>query len=139
MEQFAQYSHALASLAAFALIVLLLSPLSAIPKEREKLAPGSDIPQGYDNRDYRVNRAYLNGVETLAAFVTVTLVAMLTGANPFWVNLLASLALVSRVIHLFVHIRGIGRPHRGPRTFAYVFGWACMIGIGILAIVAAFS
>ena len=139
MEIFANYSHALAALAGFALIVMILSPLSAIPKEKANLAPGSTPSGDYDSQAYRLNRAYLNGTESLSAFVTVTLVAMIAGANPTWVNWLASLVLMSRVLHVFVHIQGIGRPHRGPRTFLYVFGWACMIALGVIGIAAALS
>ncbi len=139
MEQFADYSHALVALAVFALIVLVLSPLSALPKEAENLAPGATMKEDYANRAYRVNRAYLNGTETLSAFVTVTLVAILAGANPQWVNWLASIALLSRIVHVFVHVQGIGKPHRGVRSIVYVLGWLAMIALGVLGISAAFS
>ena len=45
MEQYADYAHALVSLAGFAVVVLLLSPLSAIPKEKAGISPGA-TPEG---------------------------------------------------------------------------------------------
>lgn len=138
MESFAAYSHALAALAGFVLIVLALSPFSALAKQKSGLAPGGAPAEDYANPAYRLNRAYLNGCETLPAFLTVTLLAILAGAAPFWVNLLASLVLVTRVLMVIVHIRGAGRAQAGPRTIFYVTGWALMLGLAILALVALF-
>ncbi|KUJ76770.1 hypothetical protein AVO45_09690 [Ruegeria marisrubri] len=138
MQLVAEYTHAIASLVIFALLVLALSPFSALAKQGRGLAPGATPEQDYSDKAYRLNRAYLNGTETLPAFLAVTLAAILLGANPFWVNLLASLALVARVAMLIVHLRGIGKPHSGLRSVFYVAGWACMVGLAILALVAAF-
>lgn len=135
MEAFAAYSHAIASLVIFAMIILALSPFSAMAKQGKGLAPGATPEQDYADKAYRLNRAYLNGTETLPAFLTVTVAAMLAGASPFWVNLLASLVLATRVAMLIVHIRGIGKPHSGPRSVFYVLGWACMVGLAIMSLV----
>ncbi|WP_424976926.1 MAPEG family protein [Leisingera sp. S232] len=138
MESFAEYSHALAALAIFTLITLALSPLSAFAKQKAGHVPGATPQDDYADQAYRLNRAYLNACETLPAFLTVTLVAVLAGAAPFWVNLLASLALAARIIMVFIHIKGIGKSHSGPRTVFYVAGWACMVGLAILASAAVF-
>ncbi len=138
METYAEYSHAIASLVIFALIVLMLAPFSALAKQGKGLAPGAIPEQDYADRAYRLNRAYLNGTETLPAFLAVVVAAILLGASPVWVNWLASIALLARMAMLVVHIRGIGKPHSGIRTVLYVLGWACMAVIGVLALVAAF-
>ncbi len=138
METYAEYSHAIASLVIFALIVLMLAPFSALAKQGKGLAPGATPEQDYADRAYRLNRAYLNGTETLPAFLAVVVAAILLGASPVWVNWLASIALLARMAMLVVHIRGIGKPHSGIRTVLYVLGWACMAVIGVLALVAAF-
>lgn len=138
METFAEYSHAIASLVIFTVIILFLSPFSALAKAGKGLAPGATPDQDYSDKAYRLNRAYLNGTETLPAYLTVTVAAILLGASPFWVNLLASLALVARIVMLFIHMRGIGKPHSGLRSVFYVIGWACMVLMGVMALVAAF-
>lgn len=138
METYAEYSHAIASLVIFALIVLMLAPFSALAKQGKGLAPGATPEQDYADRAYRLNRAYLNGTETLPAFIAVIMAAVLLDASPVWVNWLASIALLARMAMLVVHIRGIGKPHSGIRTVLYVLGWACMAVIGVLALVAAF-
>ncbi len=137
MEGFAEYAHALASLVIFTLVVLLLAPFSAMAKQNKGLAPGATPEQDYADRAYRLNRAYLNGTETLPAFVIVVVTAILLGVSPFWVNLLASIALVARLVMLGVHIRGVGKPHSGVRSVLYVLAWACMFVIGVMALVAA--
>ena len=138
MEVYAEYSHAIAALVIFTLIILFLSPFSALAKAGKGLAPGATPDQDYADKAYRLNRAYLNGAETLPAFLTVTIAAILLGTSPFWVNLLASVALVARLVMLVVHLRGIGSPHSGLRSIFYVLGWACMLVLGLMALVAAF-
>lgn len=138
MEAYAEYSHAIASLVIFTLVVLFLSPFSALAKQGKGLAPGATPDQDYADKAYRLNRAYLNGTETLPAFLAVTVAAILLGASPFWVNWLAAIALVARLVMLVVHIQGVGKPHSGIRSVLYVVAWACIFVIGILALVAAF-
>ncbi|CUI01928.1 MAPEG family protein [Leisingera aquaemixtae] len=138
MEAFAAYSHALAALVIFTLIILALSPVSALAKQKAGLAPGATPREDYADKAYRLNRAYLNGCETLPAFLTVTLVAILAGAAPFWVNLLASLVLVSRMVMIVIHLRGAGKPHGGLRSVFYVIGWACIGGLALLTLAAVF-
>ncbi|EDZ45675.1 MAPEG family protein [Leisingera daeponensis] len=138
MDAFAAYSHALAALVIFTLITLALSPFSALAKQKAGLAPGATPREDYADKAYRLNRAYLNGCETLPAFLTVTLAAILAGAAPFWVNLLASLVLVSRMVMIVIHLRGAGKPHGGLRSVFYVIGWACMGGLGLLTLAAVF-
>lgn len=138
MEAYEAYSHAIASLVVFTLIVLAMSPFSALAKAGQGLAPGATPDQDYKDRAYRLNRAYLNGCETLPAFLTVVVAAILTGASPTWINLLASVALLSRLIMLFIHLQGIGKPHSGLRSVFYVISWACMVVIALMALVAAF-
>ena len=138
MEVYAEYSHAIASLVIFTLIILFMSPFSALAKAGKGLAPGATPEQDYADKAYRLNRAYLNGTETLPAFLTVTVAAIMLGGSPFWVNLLASLALLARIVMLVIHLRGIGKPHSGLRSVTYVVGWACMVILGLIALVAAF-
>ena len=138
MEQFAEYGHALISIALFAGILLALSPIIALSKDAAGVESGATPPEDYANKTYRLHRAYLNGAETLPVFIAVTLVAMIAGASPFWVNVLASLVLVSRLLMLFLHLRGIGKPHSGVRSFTYVFGWACMALLAVFGVIAVF-
>ena len=138
MEVFAEYGHAVASVVILTLVILVLAPFAALAKQAKGLAPGATPEQDYSDKAYRMNRAYLNGTETLPAYLTVTVAAILMGVSPFWVNLLASVALVARLAMLVVHIQGIGKPAAGLRSVLYVVAWACMVVMGLMAAVAAF-
>lgn len=139
MEQFAAYGHAIASLALFALIGLILNPLSAAKKAKDGVPSGALPEPDYSDPSYRWSRAYLNATEVCGLFTAVTVAAILAGASPFWVNLLASLFVVSRIIVAIVHIRGIGQANNGPRTMIFAFGFFCCVLLGLLAIGAIFT
>ena len=138
MDAFADYTHAIASLALFALITLLLSPMAGLARNRAG-APAGAMPSDTTGRDFRICRAYQNAAESLGAFAAVVAAAVLAGAAPFWINLFASLAVLSRIAMAYVHIQGIGAGSEpGPRTFLYVFGWLMMLLMAIMAALAAF-
>ena len=139
MEPFAAYGHAIVALALFALMGLILNPLSAAKKAKDGVPSGASPEPDYSNPSYRWSRAYLNATEVSGLFTGVTVAAILAGASPFWVNLLATLFVVSRIIVAFVHIRGIGAPNNGPRTMIFAFGFFCCVLIGLLAIAAVFT
>lgn len=139
MEPFAPYGHAIVALAGVALLTLLMSPLSAMRKSSEGIVPGAQPEADYASGAYRWHRAYGNLAESVGTFVAVTLAAMLAGASPFWVNLLASAFLAIRVALAVVHIKGIGKPDMSVRSFTYVAGWLICVILAILAIVGVFS
>ncbi|MEO3413833.1 MAPEG family protein [Roseovarius sp. CAU 1744] len=138
MEQFAAYGHAIVAMAGTAVFGLLISPLSALRKSRVGLSPGCQPEPDYTSSVYRWHRAYCNLAETMGFFVACTLAAILAGASPFWVNLLASVFFLSRIVLAVVHINGIGKPHMGARSFIYVAGWLACLLLAIMAIVAVF-
>ena len=138
MDTFAAYGHAIVSVALWALLVLLLGPFSALAKSKVGLVPGAAPAADYADPVYRLYRAQQNSAENLAVFAAVTFAAMLAGASPLWVNWLASVAFVARLVMVFVHVRGIGKPRNGARTVVFVFGWALHVVLAVLAILAAF-
>lgn len=137
MEAFAEYGHALVAIALTALLWAILNPVSAI-KKQDQVAPGGVPEQDYGSSAYRWYRAYMNLTESFGPFAGVTIVAILTGASPFWVNLFASLFFVGRILMLVVHIRGVGRPNAGLRTMMFVLGWGSTIVLALLTIAGVF-
>jgi len=139
MEQFSAYGHAIVSMAGLSLLILLLSPLSALRKTSAGLAPGAEPEADYANATYRWHRCYTNLTESVGVFAAVTAAAILAGASPFWVNLLASGFLLFRVVLAFVHIRGSGSPNMGIRSYTYVAGWLMCILLAVMAIYEVFT
>ena len=139
MEHLSQYGHAIASVALYGVIAQVLNAATGIRKGALNMAPGENYAPNYDDPAYRLDRTYMNTIESLVFFAAIVAAAILAGASPFWINLLASLALVTRVAMLVVHLRGIGKPHNGPRSVFYVSGWVCMLVIALFALVAVVS
>ena len=95
---------------------------------------GGAPKEDYANIGYRAHRAYMNLTEILPAFAAVAIAAMMVGASPFWVNLLAAVFFVSRVVMAVVHIGGYGKADGGLRSMIFTIGWACCIGLSIMVI-----
>lgn len=132
------YGHAIVSVALWAILVQVLNFFSADRKAKAGLVPGATPKADYADPLYRLDRAYHNAAETLAVFVAVVAAAILAGASPFWVNLFAALAFLSRLAMVYVHLKGIGKLVFGPRTIFFVVGWALMIALALMAIAAVF-
>ena len=135
MEAFEAYSHALAALALWSLLVLALSGLSTRGRTAENRCECGKPKRNYANVVYRTERAFMNAVETSSPFVAATVAAILAGATPIWVNLVASIFLLSRLAMAAVHI---GTENQPMRSATYVVGWACIIVLALLAFVTAF-
>ena len=136
MEQFSAYGHALFSVVIWIVVVQLLSAWVGAAKAKAGVVPGATPEADYSNKVYRIHRAYENSIANLAVLTSSVVVAALAGASPFWVNLLASVAVLARIVMIYVHIQAIGKPTKGIRTAIFVFHWALIL---IIALMAAFS
>ena len=74
----------------------------------------------------RAQRAHLNMVETLPAFVAVVLAAYLTDANSAIVATWAAIFFWARIFHAVIYILGV--PYL--RTPTYLISWAAVLIIG---------
>ena len=135
MDSFDAYSHAIASLALWGLIMIGLSMISTggkVPKDRSE----SGLPKrDYSNQAYRRHRAFQNAIETSPAFIATTLAAILAGAQPLLVNIFASAFVVSRLVMAYIHVWTENQP---LRSAAFGFGWLAIIALGLTALYAVF-
>ena len=135
MEQFSEYGHALASMAGFALLLVVLSAMSVSGRSSDQRCDCGLVKRDYSNVVYRRGRAFMNAVETTGPFMLALGAAMLTGANPFWVNLLASLFLLARIAVAAVHI---GTTNQSARSALWSVSILCVLGLAGLGFVSAF-
>ena len=135
MEAFDAYSHAIASLALWGLIMIALSMVSTggkVPKDRAE----SGLPKrDYTNEAYRRHRAFQNAIETSPAFIATTLAAILAGGMPLLVNIFASAFIVSRLAMAYVHVKTEIQP---LRSALFGVGWLMIILQAATALWAAF-
>lgn len=135
MEAFATYSHAITSLALWALLVSVLGAVSTRGRTPENRSECGKPKRNYDDPWYRSERAFMNAVETSGPFIASTVAAILIGASPFWVNLFASVFIIARIVMGYVHIR---TTNQAARSICFSVGLVCILGLVVLTIVGAF-
>lgn len=82
------------------LVQLLVADVVGILR---KHTPGMPAEGGHANLLFRLNRAYANTNETLAAFALLAVAGVLLGATPAWLNSLALLYIAGRVAHMLCY------------------------------------
>lgn len=133
MQPFEAYGHAVASLALWAAIILVLSGLSTRGRGPENRCECGKPKRDYADNAYRSERAFMNAIETSGPFIAASVAAILSGAPAFWVNLLASLFVVSRIAVAYVHI---ATTNQRLRSSIWAFGAFCIFGLASMAVVA---
>lgn len=134
MEIFEPYAHAIAALAIWGLFVQALAMVSIVGRtDADRCACGT-VKRDYANPVYRRGRAFENAREASVLFISATVAAILAGANPLLVNVLASVFLIGRFVMAFVHIR---TENQNLRSMTFLIGWLSSIVMGIVALVAA--
>ncbi len=135
MENFTAYSHAIASLGLWAILVSVLAALSTTGRTAENRCDCGKPKRNYDDPVYRRERAFMNAVEASGPFIAATVAAILIGAAPFWVNLFASAFIVARICMAVAHIATTSHP---MRSLFFMIGLLCILAQAVLAIGAAF-
>ncbi len=100
---FAEYSHAIASLGIWAILVAILSGYSTRGRSDDQRCDCGKPKRNYSDPVYRRERAFMNAIEWSGPFVAATVAAILIEANPFQVNMFASVFVVSRIAMAVVH------------------------------------
>ena len=131
----ALYGHALVALAGWAVLMPVLAILAVAIPYGERTPSGHPV-RNYDDRGYRAHRAQMNAIEASGPFVAATAAAILAGAPPFWVNLLASVFLVARIATAAVHVGTVNQP---ARSATWTVGVACTLALAALAAWAALA
>lgn len=131
---FGAYSHAIAALALWGLLMQVLALWSTRGRTPENRTESGLPKRNYAEPSYRAHRAFANAIESTGPFIAGTVAAILAGAAPFWVNLFASVFIVARLAMAYVHI---ATENQNARSACYVLSWACMIALGIMGLVAA--
>lgn len=136
MEIATDYGHAIVSVVIVALMAQVLNALTGIRKGSMGMVPGQGHDADYADGSYRLDRAYMNSVETIGFFGLLVLAAILSGANPLLTNIAASLVMILRIAQNVLMLRGIGRPYGGIRTQMAILSSIAVFALGLLTIIA---
>ena len=66
MQDFASYGWALAAVALYGVMAQVLNAATGIRKGKLKMVPGAHHEPDFNNPAYRLDRAYMNSIETIA-------------------------------------------------------------------------
>ncbi len=137
MPQLAAYQPAFLALALLTLAVLVQGFLAGILG----LAGGEEISgmplKGDHTRfSFRTLRTYANSTENLPAFVATLLMATLVGVGAVFVNWLAVIHVVARMVFWAVYYSGIGKVGGGLRTIVYTIGLFANIVLAAMTVFA---
>ncbi len=135
MDMFEAYGHAIAALALWSVLHLVLGMLSTRGRTPQNRCECGKPKRDYSSVVYRRERAFMNSLEGAGPFIAVTVAAILAGASPFLVNLFASLYLVARVAVAIVHIR---TESHAMRSLFFVIGLFSILAQALVVLGAVF-
>ncbi len=137
LELISAYQPAILALTVLTLIVLLQSFAGAFFcfVKGDKI-PGAPLTGDHGELPFRAMRTYQNGVENLPAFAVALTIAIVAGAGPSLVNMLAVIHVGFRVLYAVIYFGGYGKPAGGPRSLTYVAGWAMNVALVVVALLA---
>ena len=84
----------------------MLAGLVGPAKGKAGLPPGPVSAGGDDDRVWRIDRAHLNAVETLASFTVPAVLAILVGLGPLFLGVLVWAQVLLRLGFSVVYVRG---------------------------------
>jgi uncharacterized MAPEG superfamily protein len=131
-EMLVAYGPALAAWVCLGGAYLAQAVVADVAGIRAGHVPGMPVASGHDDFLFRATRAQANTNESLAAFVVLSLAAMLLGANPWWTNVLTWGFVVGRVGHMLAYYGD----QRMVRSAAFALGFACLVGLLAVALAA---
>jgi len=138
MDTFSDYGPALVSVILYAVVAQVLNAATGIRKGGEDIAPGASQEPDYQNASYRLDRTYMNTIEMMVFFIALVFAAILAGANPLWVNMLASAGVSLRIAANIFYIKGIGKAYGGLRTKISILASIVNLALATLAFLAIF-
>lgn len=111
------------------LVQLLVLDFAGI---RARHVPGTPIAADHGSFLFRATRAHANTNESIAAFVLLTLVALLASAAPAWTNGCAWLYVMARLGHMLCYYADL----RLARSVAFAVGLVALIVLFVVVVAA---
>lgn len=139
LELIQPYSTALFCLIVLILVVCVQSFTSVyVNLLKREGTPGKIVEGGHDDSFWRCYRVHQNSLENFSPFAATVFAGVLVGASAGWINALAVIHVIARLVHWVVYTKGIGAVAAGPRTISYVIGFTANIVMAIVVLLAIF-
>ena len=95
-----------------------------------KHTPGYAIEQNHESILFRANRAFANSNESIGILILLTIFAILSSANPIWLNGLAVAYLIGRVCHMACYYLNL----KLLRSASFAISFIALLGMFIVGI-----
>lgn len=138
IESVQPYSTAIVCLIILVLVVSIQSFISIyINLLKNEGTPGKIVEGNHEAPHWRLYRVHQNSVENFGPFAATVIAGVLVGASAGWINTLAVVYLIARLVHWFVYAQGIGSLAMGPRTISFVAGFLSNVLMALVVLFAA--
>jgi uncharacterized MAPEG superfamily protein len=97
---------------------------------KEKHTPGFLIEQSHNSFIFRAHRALANSNESIGILILLTLFAILSSANPAWLNGFSIAYLVGRIAHMSFYYLNL----KLLRSVAFAISFIALLGMFIVGI-----
>ncbi len=131
MELFEPYKITILVMGLAGLVFLLQIIIVDVLGIKAKHVPGYPIPSDHSDLLFRASRTLSNTNESVAIFILFVGFAILSSANPHWLNISAVVYLVGRVAHMVFYYSNL----QLCRSIAFavsLIGLLAMFVVGIL-------
>lgn len=130
----APYAPAVFAMAATAALFLFQLLVLDLVGMRSRHVPGTPVAADHASFLFRASRAHANTNESLAAFVLLAVVAILSSASPAGVNACAWLYVAGRLAHMLCYYADL----RTARSLAFAVSLTALFALLIVVLTALF-
>ncbi|RAJ96402.1 MAPEG family protein [Aliidiomarina maris] len=135
---FSDYRVALIGVGLLLLMVFVQWMVGNGRKAKEAGALPGTPPKHLSHQDFtfRAWRTHQNTLENLGTMLGASFLAIVAGANPFWVALLVWVMLFGRLVHMILYYAIATDKNPSPRSYFFGLAWLANLALLILGLIA---
>lgn len=137
---FAVYTYSIAGLLVISLTVFVQNIVAAVAhRKQSRYIPGKVSEElSHDSFVFRSHRTFHNSLENIHQFTLPALLCMFLGAKTDVLAILVWAFAVSRIIHMALYYAVATEKNPSPRSYFYMIGALCTLGVYGLAFTSLF-
>ena len=129
------YASTVLAFGAVALLLLVQLLVADVVGLKRGHRPGTPVGANHSDFLFRATRAHANTNESIAAFIILVLLGLLSGAQPAWLNGLAWTYVAARTAHMVFYYFG----WHLPRSIAFALSLFALFGMLFVGLSAALA
>lgn len=107
---------------------------AASKAKKSDAVPGKiDQSLGHHSFTFRAHRTFMNSIENVPMMLGVIFLAILVGADAFWVMICIWSFAIARILHMLLYYAVATNENPSPRSYFFLMGLASNIALLILS------